>query len=138
VAKRWAITAAQREQIAELRGERGWSFRKIADHLGISYGSAQWLCLREGIEKPGPPPLVRAWSGPRESTRGNHVVRRFAPDEDVRLLSYEAAGLTVAEIGRRLGRRPNSVVGRLATLARRQERALARSDTMREEANANG
>ena len=135
MAKRRVLTAAQREQIADLRGERGLTFRRIAERLGISLGSAQWLCLREGIEKPGRLPVVQAWCGPRESTRGNHTVRRFAPDEDKRLLSYEASGLTINEIGRRLGRRHNSVVGRLATLARREERLSAQSDALREEAN---
>jgi hypothetical protein len=135
MAKRRTLTATQREKIAELRGEKAWTFDKIAGHLGISVGSAQWLCLREGIEKPGRLPQAQTWSGPRESKRGNHVVRRFAPDEDKRLLSYEASGLTINEIGRRLGRRHNSVVGRLRTLARHQERLLAQSDAKTEEAN---
>lgn len=126
--KRAPLSAAQREQIADLRGVKGWTFGKIAERLGISEGSAQWLCLREGIEKPGRLPEFRPWSGPREIKRGNHVVRRFAPEEDKRLLSLEASGLSMNEIGRRLGRRHNTIVGRLATLARHDERATAREE----------
>ena len=60
--------------------------------------------------------------GPVEMKRGNHVVRRFTPEEDALLLTLEAEGLSYTEIGRRLERPHTSISGRLMTLARHEER----------------
>jgi hypothetical protein len=50
-------------------------------------------------------------------------VRRFTAEEDALLLQMEANGARYCEMCRALGRRHNSIIGRLATLARRDARA---------------
>ena len=59
---------------------------------------------------------------PMTVTRGDHIVRRFTSDEDSVLLQLEAEGLRICEMSRALGRPPNSIRGRLMTLARHQAR----------------
>ena len=63
--------------------------------------------------------------GPAVVHRGDHVVRRFMPDDDARLLALDAEGLGHSAIGRAMGRPANSIRGRLMTLARREARAEA-------------
>ena len=58
-------------------------------------------------------------------TRNGFAVRHFTPEEDDRLLALEAEGKTYTEIGRLMNRKPNSIRGRLMTLARREARAEA-------------
>jgi hypothetical protein len=116
------ITPALKEQIAELREGRGWSYQRIGRKIGLSEGAVSWHCLMLGIE---PPQACQSWPvprGPLVMKRGNHLLRRFTPDEDARLLALEAEGKSRNAIGRAIGRRPNSVTGRLATLARREAR----------------
>lgn len=125
MAKTLPLTKVQHEAIADLRGERGWTIRKIAERLGVSHGAVAYRCLIDGIEKPGALPKTPEWAGPMIVMRRGFPVRRFTDDEDLRLLELEAEGLSHAAIGRALGRRANSIKGRLATLARRDERALA-------------
>lgn len=55
--------------------------------------------------------------------RGNHLVRPFTPDEDARLLELDHQGLTPTEIGRAMGRKQNSIRGRMLTLGRQASRA---------------
>lgn len=52
------------------------------------------------------------------SHRGNHVVRRFTPEEDAQLIELAAEGLGPTEIGKRMGRGHNTIMGRLFTIAR--------------------
>jgi transposase-like protein len=114
------LTAEDKVRMVEMR-ERGCTVARIARHLGCSQGAVSWNLLKLAAE---PPKGTRPWSGvrgPLVVTRGNHVVRRFTPEEDARLLALEAEGLGDTEIGRRLGRKSNSVRGRLMTLARRDE-----------------
>lgn len=113
------------ETIAELREQRGLSYQRIADQLGCSASSVSWYCLVHGIEKPGPVAtrsLVRPGSIER---RNGGEIRRFTVDEDRQLLALEAQGLNYFQIGKRMGRRRNSIHGRLMTLARREERGVA-------------
>ena len=110
------------DTIAELRGVKGWGYERIGQHIGMSGNAVSWYCLVNFIERPGPPPPVHS-VGPMVVRRGNHDVRRFTADEDTRLLALEAQGLGYSEIGRHMGRKPNSIRGRLATLARRDARA---------------
>lgn len=116
------------KQAEELR-RAGCSYAFIADRLGVSEGSVSWYCLKEGIDSPNTErkALPQTAPGPMVVKRGNHVVRHFSPDEDARLIAMEREGLNPTEIGRRLGRRPNTIRGRLMTLARQQERAEALS-----------
>lgn len=111
------------EQIAEMR-ERGLSCELIGRSVGISGEMVHWECLKHGIESPNTKNKVlpQTCPGPIMMQRGDHVVRRYTPDEDRDLMALEAEGLTYSEIGRRMGRSRNSVHGRIMTLARQEER----------------
>lgn len=88
-------------------------------------GAVDYHCLRRGAEipKPNRSPMFKK----REERRGNHVVRRFTADEDAMILRMELEGRGVCEIARRLGRPHNSIIGRMMTLARQEERQEALS-----------
>jgi hypothetical protein len=104
----------QLDQMADMR-EAGATLVAIADHF-ISAGTAitpstiAWQCLRLGILSPR---YTQASVG-----HAGTIGRAFTPDEDRRLLELEAQGLTRSAIARALGRSPNSIAGRLYTLAR--------------------
>ena len=114
------------DRIAELREGRGYSCARIARMIGVSRSAVAWHCLINGIESPR-----NKWAstepnpGPLVVMRNGHQVRRFTPAEDALLLQLEAQGLNYSVIGRRLGRPRNSIVGHLATLARRDARTEA-------------
>lgn len=118
------------ERACSLR-EEGWSAPRIArlfatEGYSVSTGAIYWHCLVNGADLPAEsrrPSHVRPGAVER---RGDHLVRRFTAEEDTRLLELEAQGLGYSAIGRQLDRKPNSIRGRLATLARREERADAR------------
>jgi DNA-binding CsgD family transcriptional regulator len=126
--RRPPLTPEEREAIATLRGDQGLSFRKIAKLLGVSQGTVEYRCMADAIERPGTLPLTRPYNGPMIMRRGDFQIRRFTPLEDDWLLTLEGKGLRPCEIARKLGRRPNSVKGRLMCLARRDERAIARAE----------
>ncbi|HMO74538.1 MAG TPA: hypothetical protein PKD99_02450 [Sphingopyxis sp.] len=119
---------AQVDEACALR-ERGYSCERIARHfqargIAITRGSIAWLCLVNGADLP--PHLRRPQTAPAPGIavkRGGHVMRTFTAEDDRRLLALEAAGLNYSEIARNLDRKPNSIRGRLATLARNQARA---------------
>lgn len=106
--------------IAELREERGWTIKRIAEHIGCSVSAVAWQCLINGIDKPGVQKMTARY--PAVSKRGDHLIRRFTEEEDVRLVALEAQGLNCSQMARQLGRKPNTIRGRLATLARLEER----------------
>lgn len=118
------ITHEERELIASMR-EAGSSYREIGDVVNMNPNVVSWYCLIDGAEPPKPRALKQVPSKQISVERNGHVVRRFTVEEDQRLLELEAKGLSYAAIGRALGRRHNSVCGRLATLARHEERKLA-------------
>lgn len=106
------------------------SCQAIASKLNLHHGAVSWHLLKLGIEKGGHPPSNYR---PRRSeectfTRNGVLVRGFTEHEDNTLLELEAQGLTYTEMARRLGRKQNSVRGRLYTLARRDERLEALSN----------
>lgn len=117
MARRSNLTQAEKDCAIHLT-ERGFKAHEVARSLRCSIGSVNWTLLRAGVMRPGFKP--RAPDG-RVQLRNGHTVRRFTADEDRQLLELEAQGLTWSEMGRRLGRRPNSIGGRLATLARHEE-----------------
>lgn len=120
--RRPALTEAERDRIIEMR-EAGRTMGQIARRIGCSVGSVAWLLLKAGVDphadRPLPPiptePVIHI--GPRRS------FRRFTAAEDARLLALEAQGLSLHRIALALGRRRNSIEGRLNTLARRAARA---------------
>lgn len=120
--RRKPATPEEIDEIVRLR-ECGISYQQISQRVGISEGSVYYHCLKQGAEPPKPRPLPEGIVGPPEFNRGTYKVRRFTPAEDARLLELEAEGLSQYEIARRLGRKRNSINGRLMTLARREARA---------------
>lgn len=125
--KRPNLTQAQLDQIAELREQRGLSAARIAAIVGCSQGSVSWALLRIGVDIHTDKPLPPIPAQPTSVQRNGHVVRRFTQADDEVLLKLEAEGLNPGEIGRRMDppRQPNSIRGRLMTLARREARAEA-------------
>lgn len=120
------LSDAQIDEMASLR-ERGWGVANIARHFTeagtpISAGAIGWQCLRVGADAP---PRLRGKSSQPSSpfVRGKHLVRPYSSEEDARLREFDRQGVTVAEMGRRLDRKENSIRGRLLTLTRRDTRA---------------
>lgn len=122
--KRPPLTVEQRAEIAHLREEKGWSAARIATKLNVSIGSVTWHCLMQGIEKAGFPGGIQKGRAPETYNyiRNGHQVRGWTKEDDKQLLKLEREGKNASEISRAIGRRYNSVRGRLATLARREER----------------
>ena len=120
------MTTEQANAIAEMR-EAGLSISRIAQKLGMSDGSVAWQCLKFAADPPKLATRVpaRTAPGPVVVMRGGHQVRHFTPEDDAQLLALEAERLTISEIARRLGRKPNSIRGRLYTLARHDARREA-------------
>jgi len=125
MSRRPNLTAAQRDEIAYLREEHGWTIVRIARKIGCSEGSVGWALLAMGVDKPGrvyrpPQPLLV----PVSCLRNGHLVARYTYHDDAQLLALEAQGLNPLQIGKRLepSRQPNSVLGRLRTLARHAAR----------------
>ncbi|NIJ07200.1 hypothetical protein FHS31_000796 [Sphingomonas vulcanisoli] len=119
------LSDTQIDEAAALR-EKGWSLARIAQRfeargLKVSQSAIAWQLLRVGADLPahrrGPIPA------PRHCMRSGYPVRHFTPEEDAQLLALEAEGRRNGEIAKALGRRENSIRGRLMTLARRQARA---------------
>lgn len=114
-------TEEQRQRMCELR-EQGLPMRRIAEIVGTTYETVNYHCTRLGAEPPNPRPLPEGIVGPAVMQRGDHVVRRFTPEEDEQILSLLATGAEVPFIAEILNRRPHSIRGRLNTLARRELR----------------
>ena len=118
------LTRAEIERAIAMR-ETGRSVSAIAGTIGCSEKALSWHFLKEAVDPPKPPALRLDYHLRCPAVRrGGHVVRAFTPEEDARLVAMDAQGLGMSAIGRALGRKSNSVRGRLMTLARREERAL--------------
>ncbi|MBB4859662.1 transcriptional regulator [Novosphingobium chloroacetimidivorans] len=118
------------EQVAtacEMR-EAGKTLQQIANHFAtrgvkVTVGSIEWVCLTHGADLPEDRRRPHYALRPgMVISRGGHVMRTFTADEDQQLLTMEQRGDGIADIARSLGRKSNSVRGRLATLARKQSR----------------
>lgn len=120
------LTSDQIDLIASMRAKNA-SYEEIAAAIadGRAPNTIYWHCLKHGID-PENPKFRRAKTRIITPTvkRGNHIVRRFTPAEDKKLLRLEATrpALRISEIARRMNRNHNSIKGRLYTLARHQER----------------
>lgn len=118
------LSLEDKELICSMR-ERGKTYEQIGRRVGCSAKAVSWHCLQLGAE---PPKRTKLWDkiqGPAVFSRNGHSVRRYTAEEDSILLDLERQGLPIGEIARRMGRRWNSVKGRLMTLARREEREAA-------------
>lgn len=112
--------------------EAGLSLKSIAVELGVSCGAIDWHMTKLAIDPPKT--TYSTWDGIRgpavtmrrsSSIAQAHVIRRYTPEEDAEILRLQAAGYSYCEIGRRLGRRHHSIIGRCNTLARREARQEA-------------
>lgn len=120
------LSDQQIDEMADLH-ERGRSYRQIVNHfraagVHISAGAIMWQCLRVGADIP---PKQRKRFGPGRPIPCIGRGRTFTEAEDLAILRMESEGLRRSEIARRLGRAPNSVLGRQLTLARHAARAEA-------------
>lgn len=125
MSRRPNLTQEQKDFAFEKR-EAGWSINRIAMRLGVSPGSIAWHCLAMGADPPNARPIDKAIKGPVSCLRNGKSVRRFTPEEDQQLVAMRLAGKTDTQIGRVVGRRSNSIRGRLMTLARHDARAEIR------------
>jgi transposase-like protein len=117
-----AMTEQERaDRVAEMR-EQGDTYEAIGRELGFSASNISWICLKHGIE--GPRKFRLGDRGPLVVRRGNHEVRHFTPEEDAKITAMELAGKKRVDIARELKRKPNSILCRQMTLARRAERAM--------------
>ena len=122
------LSDQQLDKLFELRG-RGWGSQRIVEYFAsegttVSVGVVEWQCLKAGADRP-----KKFWGKPNRPgapyVRKGYTVRPFAPEDDELLRQLDMEGIRISDISRRLGRAPNSVRGRLYTLARRDERAEA-------------
>lgn len=124
------LTDAQIDEMARLR-ERGWGCKRIAEHflardgVRVSAGAINWQCMKAGADVP-----VRLrgtfHTNLQAYRRGSHMVRPYSAEEDALLLQLDNQALPLSQIARRLGRKTNSVKGRMLTLARHAARAEER------------
>lgn len=112
------LTDEQKAAVTAKR-ELGWTVDRIAAEFDISSGSVAWCCLVLGADPPDAK-LQNRDHYPMVVMRNGMPVRRFTPEDDAQLLRLEAAGESINSIASTIGRRTNSVRGRLSTLARRE------------------
>jgi IS30 family transposase len=114
------MTDEQRAIIERMRA-KGKSYGQIGMRIGMSPGAISWYCLRYAIESPKGRTKSAIKPG-TISTRGNHVVRRFTPEEDRQIVEMRLAGASIKVIADTVGRATSSIFGRLMTLAAWDER----------------
>lgn len=110
------IPADVLETIATMR-EAGAVFREIENATGIPRKTCEYHAVRLGAFCPG---KVRVCPPPAVYSRSGREVRAFTEVEDQQITAWSIEEVTLKEMGRRLGRKHNSVLGRLRTLARRE------------------
>ena len=107
--------------IATMR-ETGAKFKTIEQATGIHRKTCEYHAVRLGAL---PPAGARRCPPPARYARAGAVVRAFTVLEDQQIIAWSVADISLSEIGRRLGRKHNSILGRLRTLARREAMAEA-------------
>lgn len=116
------LTEQERADLIAGMREKNWSYGRIGIATGISASNISWICLKYGIEAPRKTKLGD--HGPMVMKRGKFEIRKFTPEEDAVIREMGEAGAKPVAIARKIGRKHNSVMGRMMTLARRDERAL--------------
>jgi hypothetical protein len=114
--------------MVELR-EAGETYEQISRHFAVrgirlSAKAISWQCIRLGADRPDAKP-TDLYARRQPMMRNGHLVRPFSEADDALLLELEAQGAPMPTIARRLGRRENSIRGRLYTLARHEARTEA-------------
>lgn len=122
--RRSNLNDEQKALIAELR-EKGHSYGFISRRLDLSVGAISWHCLIGGIDSPNTRRKVLKPLKYSSYVRNGHEVLAFTAADDAQLLELEADRKSYTEIGRIMGRKSNSIRGRLATLARHDARKEA-------------
>lgn len=117
------IPAKTIEAIADMR-EAGMPLKAIARATGVHYRTCQYHAGRLGAIAPN---SARVPQRHAECIRSGRVVRPFSEAEDQQITAWSIANVPLIEMGRRLGRKHNSVLMRLRTLARREALAEASS-----------
>lgn len=102
--------------IAAMR-ESGKSFNAIAEATGVHRKTCEYHAVRLGAASPFT--ILHTHRRPKYLRRG-HAVRGFTELEDQQITAWALENISLSEMGRRLGRRHNSIMGRLRTLARRE------------------
>lgn len=120
------FTDADYAEMAAMR-EDGTIIAAIAAKFACSIGLVAWTCLRLGADAPGAYKSITRDAQPL-IIRNGHPTRGYNPEQDAIILEMEARGESLSAIGRRLGRKHNSIKGRLMTLARREARAELRAE----------
>lgn len=119
------LTEEQIQWACELR-ETGLSTMQIVLRMGlrISPGALDWHFLLRGAESPKAALQHDFYrDAGRVITRNGRTMRRFTRQEDAFILAKSRAGMTPVQIAKIMPwRRNNSIMGRLATLARYEER----------------
>lgn len=104
------------DTIATMR-EAGAQFQAIEQATGIHRKTCEYHAVRLGAL---PPAGARRCPRPARYSRAGAVVRGFTELEDQQITAWSIDGVSLKEMGRRLGRKHNSILGRLRTLARRE------------------
>lgn len=120
--RRKNLTDEEKATAFDLRERLGWSHERIARKLQCTAASISWHCLQAGADAPNAKPLDPTIKGPTVSIRNGKPVRRYLPEDDALLLKLAGQKKNPSQIGRIMKRRPNSILGRLMTLARHEER----------------
>ncbi len=111
---RSAIAPAVLDTIATMR-EAGAPYSAIGRATGVNPKTCQYHALALG----GFAPVFTTYSqGRGEYVRAGRLVRPFSANEDAAIVRWELQGLTLHEMGRRLGRSHSTVLHRLRALAR--------------------
>ncbi len=110
--------------IADMR-EDGMSYGAIARELNIKEKTVGGICLELGVDSPDVKPDHKAKPALMVTVRNGYKVRRFTPEEDALMVKLDGEGLGPKQIADAVGRNHSSVINRMRTLARREERKLA-------------
>lgn len=107
--------------------DQDWQVGRIAAHFSwvwgetISPSTINGILLRHGAVS-SCDRLCQRDDMPDMVCRSGKVNRRFKPHEDETMVRLIQEGVRMTEIGRMLGRRPNSILTRLRYLGYREER----------------
>lgn len=111
------------DAIATMR-EDGLTWPAISEATGLPPSTCEYHALRLGAFSPASPAAPR--SRP-VYVRAGVIVRPFDKAEDASIQGWALQGVTLVEMGRRLGRKHNAVLQRLRSLARHQAEMEAAS-----------
>lgn len=110
------IPADVLDTIATMR-EAGSQFQDIAQATGIHRKTCEYHAIRLGAFSPD---TILSYPRRAKYDRAGHAVRGFSASEDQQITAWSMEGMSLSEMGRRLGRKHNSILNRLRTLARRE------------------